>query len=55
MRLRARVNVTRAIKAAVERVSEHSPDLGRHLSATVRTGTFCAYEPDPRVPIAWSG
>jgi tetratricopeptide (TPR) repeat protein len=51
---RARVNVTRAIKAALERIGEHSPSLGRRLAATVRTGTFCAYEPDPRVPVTWS-
>jgi tetratricopeptide (TPR) repeat protein len=51
---RARVNVTRAIKSALERVGEHSPSLGRHLAATIRTGTFCSYEPDPRVPISWS-
>jgi DNA-binding PadR family transcriptional regulator len=51
---RARVNVTRAIKAAMERIAEHSPTLGRHLSVTIRTGTFCAYQPDPRVPVTWS-
>jgi len=51
---RARVSVTRAIKATLERIAEHSPSLGRHLRATVRTGTFCAYEPDPRVPVTWS-
>ncbi len=51
---RARVNVTRAIKATQERIAEHSPSLGRHLAATVRTGTFCSYEPDPRVPVTWS-
>ena len=51
---RARVNVTRAIRAAMERIAEHSPTLGRHLSVTIRTGTFCAYQPDPRVPVTWS-
>ncbi len=51
---RARVNVTRAIKATLERIAEHSPSLGRHLAATVRTGTFCSYQPDPRVPVTWS-
>ena len=51
---RARVNVTRAIKAARERIARHSPTLGRHLSVTIRTGTFCAYQPDPRVPVTWS-
>jgi hypothetical protein len=51
---RARVNVTRSIKAARERIGEHSPGLGRHLATTVRTGTFCSYQPDPRVPVTWS-
>jgi DNA-binding PadR family transcriptional regulator len=51
---RARVNVTRAIKAALERIAKQSPTLGRHLSLTIRTGTFCAYQPDPRVPVTWS-
>jgi hypothetical protein len=52
---RARVSVTRTIKATLERIAEHSPSLGRHLAATVRTGTFCSYQPDPRVPMTWSG
>ena len=51
---RARVNVTRAIKAALERIGEHSSGLARHLATTVRTGTFCSYQPDPRVPVTWS-
>jgi tetratricopeptide (TPR) repeat protein len=51
---RARVNVTRAIRSAIERIDEHGPDLGKHLSATVRTGTFCSYQPDPRAPVTWS-
>ena len=50
---RARVNVTRAIRAAMGRIAENGPDLGKHLDATVRTGTFCAYEPDPLAPIDW--
>jgi hypothetical protein len=50
---RARVNVTRAIKAAVARVAEQSPGLGRHLEATLRTGTFCSYTPDPRLGVSW--
>jgi non-specific serine/threonine protein kinase len=50
---RARVNVTRAVRAALARIRENSPTLGRHLDATVRTGTYCAYEPDPRVPVHW--
>ncbi len=50
---RARVNVTRAIRSAMARVAENDAELGRHLDTTVRTGTFCSYLPDPRVPIDW--
>jgi hypothetical protein len=50
---RARISVGRAIRSAVDRVSTESPDLGAHLNATIRTGTFCAYMPDPRAPIHW--
>jgi hypothetical protein len=50
---RARLNVTRAIRAAVANLARANPALGRHLAATVRTGRYCAYTPDPRLPIAW--
>lgn len=50
---RARVNVTRAIRAAMERIGEHHRELGRHLELTISTGTFCSYAPDPRLPVSW--
>jgi predicted ATPase len=50
---RARLSVTRAIKAAVQRISEHHSSLGEVLGRSVRTGLFCCYVPDPRVPISW--
>ena len=50
---RARVNVTRAVKATLARIAKHSPALGRHLEKTVKTGTYCSYEPDPRIPVNW--
>jgi hypothetical protein len=50
---RARLSVTRAIRSALARIAEQHPALGRHLDATVRTGTFCSYTPDPRVPFTW--
>jgi tetratricopeptide (TPR) repeat protein len=50
---RARQSVTKTIKAAMVRISEESPSLGRHLASTIHTGTFCRYEPDTRAPIAW--
>jgi tetratricopeptide (TPR) repeat protein len=50
---RARVNVTRAIRTALKRVSEHDPVLGRRLGAAIRTGTFCVYEPAPGEEPVW--
>jgi hypothetical protein len=50
---RARLNVTRAIRAAIANLARGNPALGRHLAATIRTGRYCAYLPDPRAPIAW--
>ena len=50
---RARSGVTRAIRQAMSRIAEHHPQLGAHLERTIRTGTYCAYFPDPRVPARW--
>jgi hypothetical protein len=50
---RARVSVTKAIRATIKRIAEHDPVLARELDATVRTGTFCVHEPDPRHPLTW--
>lgn len=50
---RARQNVTRSIRAAIRHLATHQPALARHFERTIRTGLFCAYEPDPRVPSAW--
>jgi hypothetical protein len=50
---RARVNVTRAIRSAIKRIAGYDSELGGELEAAVRTGAFCAYEPDPRRPRRW--
>lgn len=50
---RARVNVTRSIRTSIARIEAHSPALGGHLAATVRTGTFCAYMPPPGSRPTW--
>lgn len=42
---RARIVVQRRVREAIKKIAEHEPDLGRHLDWTVRTGTYCAYEP----------
>lgn len=48
---RARTAVTARIRDAIRRISKLHPDLGRHLERSVRTGTFCVYDPDR--PISW--
>ena len=50
---RARAGVTRAVRHAIARIGEHHPELGEHLSRAIRTGTYCAYLPDPRAPAGW--
>jgi hypothetical protein len=49
----ARMNVTRAIKIALERIAEHNPALATFLTSSIRTGTFCSYTPDSRLPASW--
>ncbi|HEU5059323.1 MAG TPA: hypothetical protein VFU21_22475, partial [Kofleriaceae bacterium] len=51
---RARVSVTRAVRQALARIREHHPPLADHLERALRTGTHCAYLPDPRVPVTWT-
>ena len=50
---RARLSVTRALRSAIVRIGEQHADAGRHFDVTIRTGTFCSYQPDPRVPTTW--
>lgn len=50
---RARLNVTRAIKVALGRITAHHAELGGLLSRTIRTGTFCRYTPDPQSSVDW--
>lgn len=50
---RARLNVTRSIRTAIQRIAEHDPALGEHLSRCVRTGRLCTYTPDLNSTIEW--
>jgi hypothetical protein len=50
---RARVAVRKAVVAAIERVAQVDPVLGRLLTDTVRTGSSCRYDPDPARPLVW--
>jgi type II secretory pathway predicted ATPase ExeA len=49
---RARTAVTTRIRDAIRRIAQADPELGEHLSRSVRTGTFCVY--DPAAPLHWS-
>lgn len=51
---RARLNVTRALRAATARVSEALPEAGYALDQRLRTGIYCAYEPDDSDDVRWS-
>lgn len=56
MKKRARqasVNVTRAVRSALARIRAYSPALADHLDATIHTGRFYSYSPDPRAQITW--
>ena len=50
---RARVAVRKALAAAVRRVEDVDPAVGRLLRDTVRTGATCCYEPDPARLVVW--
>ena len=42
---RARLNVTRALRTALTRMSEAVPGAGDALDRRIRTGLYCVYEP----------
>ena len=50
---RARVNVTRTLRTAIERIADGAPAAAAHLRASVRTGTCCRYDPASGGPDRW--
>ena len=50
---RARVNVTRTLRAAIGRIAAAAPAAGAHLAASVRTGRACRYQPARGGPSRW--
>jgi hypothetical protein len=48
---RARSAVTQRVRDALARIDVEHPALGAHLRCSVRTGGYCAYEPDG--PVEW--
>ena len=51
---RARVNVTRTLRAVIGHIGAAAPQAGAHLQASVRTGLQCRYDPAPGGPSRWS-
>jgi len=51
---RARSAVTKRIKSAIQRITYYYPALGYHLTASIRTGAWCVYQPDPAWPVEWA-
>ena len=49
---RARSAVTWRIRNAIRKIASVHPRLGKHLENSVRTGTFCVYEPE--TPTEWA-
>jgi len=47
---RARLNVTRAIRTAINRIRHRAASAGAHLDATIHTGTHCSYRPSKADP-----
>jgi hypothetical protein len=50
---RARLNVSRAVKATLQHVAAADAELAGHLASTVHTGVVCIYSPDTRAPVGW--
>jgi hypothetical protein len=50
---RARSAVTKCIRKAIQKIGDGIPSLGYHLTARIKTGYFCSYNPHPNRPVAW--
>jgi hypothetical protein len=50
---RARSAITKRIRGSVQKIANTTPALGRHLAASIKTGYFCSYNPDPGCSVRW--
>ena len=50
---RARTRVTNAIRNTLHKISQNHAELGHYLARTVKTGTFCRYDPDSATAVSW--
>lgn len=49
---KARSAVTWRIRSALKKIEKSHPELGKHLSRSIKTGTYCSYRPER--PIDWT-
>lgn len=50
---RARTSVARSLRYALAELAAHHPDVAQHLRTSLRTGTYCSYQPDPFARVDW--
>src|SRR6266478_4637385 len=50
---RARQTITHSIKSVLDRIAQSDPALTDLFSRTIKTGTFCSYQPHADFPVAW--
>ena len=50
---RARGIVSKNIRAGLEKIRSEDVALGRYFTASIKTGYYCAYLPDPDRKISW--
>jgi len=50
---RARLLVTKNIKAAVDKIRRYHPALADHFTARIKKGYACVYVPDPKQTVHW--
>jgi hypothetical protein len=43
---RARSAVTHRLRSTIRQIDKIHPSVGRHLAASVKTGTYCSYQPE---------
>ena len=50
---RARQSISKSIKSVLARISQSDATVGDIFERCIKTGTFCSYQPDPDIPMAW--
>jgi hypothetical protein len=51
---RARTSVARSLRYALAELAACHPEVAEHLRTSVRTGTYCSYQPDAFARVDWT-